>query len=441
MIFLAIGILVIWLCTWRARADTLILRLWCVVWGVSAIACAPLDTRSVVDISSAYVYLAVLTLMLAAGGAMGRLRGAHHRSPVATGYVDRWAHVCSKRRHLLTTVLLIGISFLSVRLLLNDLGKGIQIVWSLEEIAIAAAATSIERYSNDFEPSSITRIASTSMFLSALFAGWYWRRDQTWARVAVAVSASLPALLWTVILTTKASLLFWLIFYFSAYLAFRAPKFETTARRPAVRNAMRTRLTWIAGAVALVGFMFLVQLSRYGGDLDSQGEDVIRGLTVASVGHIYAFRDWFERAASWLPVSFGGRTFAGIFELVGLGVREAGLYRDDLVFVADSSTNVYSAIRGVTEDFGTAWTMAVFFIIGFVSGRIQTGSPTSAGNRAWLTTLAIWIIWSPIVSAYNYNSLVMACGVFILFSFQRARRTHVSPSPQPSTRIRQLPVR
>ena len=227
----------------------------------------------------------------------------------------------------------------------------------------------------------------------------------------------------------------------AAYLAFGDGDHTTQRTSAAPDRSVRTRLIWIAGFAALVTFMFLVQLSRYGGDLETQGDDVVKALTVASVGHVYAFRDWFEREASLIPQTFGSRTLAGIFELLGLGIRGIGIYGDNNVYFADSSTNVYSAIRGVTEDLGIPLAIVSTFLAGFVSGRIRAGSPNSAPNRAWLSVLLAWTIWSPIASIFTYNSLVLTCLLFVLFSFQKASPTHAAKDPQRSTRLRQLPLR
>lgn len=441
MILLALGILLVYCAARFNGSDTLVLRLWCAVWGISAFACAPIDTRGYADISTAFLYLLVLTATLAAGAGVGMLHRPRWQRTFPATASDPWVYVCSKRRHLLTLVGLVCLGFLSVQLLLNDLGKGLDSLKSLEEITLVAAAASIERYQNDFEPQPLTRVLATFMFLSASFAGWYWRRDASRWRILLAIAAFVPALLWTILLTTKATVLFWLIFYFATYLAFGDGDQTNRTRSAANSRNIRTRLVWIVGFAALVAFMFLVQLSRYGGDLETQGEDVVKALTVASVGHVYAFRDWFERDASLIPLTFGSRTFAGVFELLGLGIREIGIYGDNNVYFADSSTNVYSALRGVTEDLGIPLAVVATFLAGFVSGRIRAGSPNAAKNRAWLSVLLAWTIWSPIASIFSYNSLVLTCILLVLFSLQKASPTHATKNPQRSTRVRQLPLR
>ena len=156
-----------------------------------------------------------------------------------------------------------------------------------------------------------------------------------------------------------------------------------------------------------------MQVARYGGDLGVSTTDATDALVVSAFGHVFAFRDWFDRAGSWFPGFWGGRSFAGAVEVLGRTSREMGQYLGEDLQVGASSTNVYSAIRNLTEDFGVLASLVLFVFLGFLARRLEAGARVQPTAAAVLAVVASWVMWSPITSLFNYNSLIFSAVVFV----------------------------
>jgi hypothetical protein len=132
---------------------------------------------------------------------------------------------------------------------------------------------------------------------------------------------------------------------------------------------------------------------------------------VSTTGHIFALREWFESYAVLSPSNFGYHTFAGVFELFGATVRGQGLGYGD-VSVAGSTTNVYSALRNIVEDFGILVSVSLFGTFGVVAKVLA--KHRSLTSRAAHFMIIIWLMFSPFTSIYNYNSLLFASIVLVI---------------------------
>jgi oligosaccharide repeat unit polymerase len=397
MIFWALGMLIAFLLMRHARCDTLFVRVWCLAWGGSAFGAIPFETYDWWHFSWTAGFVLTLTACLGVGTWLGGGR-TRRNFLSATGQLS-WNRQLSAQTHLRLAVFCLVPSYLSVHLLLDDLGQNYTVFVSVEQLIASAAAASVARYHDDFSPGVWTRIFTSFVFLSGYISGWYMSRPdarRVWWIVALSF---LPALAWTILLTTKANVLLWMVFAASGFLTYRAR--DTISTRVGGRP-----LLWALGVVVVAAMMFGVQIARYGGDFEEEAGHVVGGLLVAAVGHTFALQDWFDRSATWLPFTWGSSSFAGVFEVLGYGQRELGLYADQDVAVGESFTNVYSALRNLVEDLGILPSCFLFLILGWWTPYLERSA--RAGPRAWLAVLLAWVLWSPFTSMFNYNSLIFA---------------------------------
>ena len=405
MIALTLGIVGLYALLRFLRCDTLLVRFWCLIWGVSAASAIPLETLPWWQVSWSALLIFGLTLCLGIGAKLGG--GRPRPLPRGSRNGTPWNQQLPPSLHWKIGLLCLLPAYLSVHLLLSDLGQGYEVFTSVDNLVVAAAAASVARYQYDFNASGIARALLTFVYLSALVSGWYASRHDAPKRWILPAMSLVPALGWTTLLTTKANLLFWMIFAGAALLAFG----DSRSRTP---TSGWTRFLWSVAVVALAALMFGVQLSRRGADTVDELAQVAEVLAVSGVGHVFALRQWFDESMNWLPQTLGARSFAGIFELIGAAPREAGLYGDQNVDVGDSFTNVYSALRGLIEDVGIALSFALFVALGWSGALFERR--TSALSRTFLAIQVAWILWSPITSVFNYNSLLFASALFALFT-------------------------
>lgn len=416
MILLALGILIIYFLFKFFRSDFLVFRIWCAVWGGSAIAAIPFESRNVFDFSDATVYLLVLTLAIGLGGCLSGLQ-LSRRLIVSAVAIDseQSSHGLSLCAHVWWLAISTLIGFLSIHMLLIDLGHDYSIFTDLNSLVAVSASSSIARYQDGFDPSPSTRFLTSFVYLAPFFAGWLARRISGWERVLMSLLSFLPALLWTILMTAKMAVLFWLSSYVSAFLCCRGITLNARASAQKTKSNMLMIIYGVIFVLLILLFLFWVQLSRYGNDWD-ESSHVVTVLSISAVGHHFAFREWFELKGNWFPEMFGARSFAGIFDVLGIAVRESGIYIDDNVKVGESQTNVFTAVRSITEDVGVILSICLFCFLGICTAFLEKRSMKNTDGNALLAVLTSWVIWSPITSAWAYNSLIFASVIFILIA-------------------------
>lgn len=403
MILQSLGLLVLYIVLHRVGAASLAVRVWCLVWGTSSVGGILLEDRAWWIVSPSMLFLFALTLALGLGtlAASPLLSASATRVKIASEF----NFGLSVRHHRWMLLACLAPGYLSVHLLLGELGQDYGLFLSAERLVASAAAASFARYNDGFDPAPVTRALVTFVYLGAMLAGSLACRTGAIGRWWLLLASFVPALAWATLLTTKANFLFWLVYALAGYLAFKPT--DATSRPRHWRLVAAAALL----AMAVLLLMIVTQANRAGGfDVIDMGH-LIDVLAVAAVGHVFALREWFDHAASAIPLTFGARNFAGVVEVLGLGQREPGLYGDDNVFVGGSFTNVYSVLRAVVEDLGAPLSVAAFALLG-AFGALAEGSRKPA-SRAALAVLLAWLLFSPITSIFAYNSLLLACLLFV----------------------------
>jgi len=147
---------------------------------------------------------------------------------------------------------------------------------------------------------------------------------------------------------------------------------------------------------------------------------VVRGHTYADVsegttsvrsnllGYLAVFDDWAQRRAPG-DMTLGGYTLAGVLELSGAKARTPAMDYEEIQLQSGIWSNIYTAWRGLLQDFSLPGATVLCFIAGVVAGRAYTR--VGSGQTSGIGTLAgyyAFLLWSPIVSIFNYNAVLLA---------------------------------
>jgi oligosaccharide repeat unit polymerase len=113
---------------------------------------------------------------------------------------------------------------------------------------------------------------------------------------------------------------------------------------------------------------------------------------------------------------------------VGLRSRLVGVY-SEYVTLEDGESNIYTAFRGLIEDFSLPGAAVFCVLVGFMAGRAYRF--TVAGRTIWVAALAgyyVFVLWSPIISVFVYNSLILAIvvGATMFRRKDQARARHLA---------------
>lgn len=185
----------------------------------------------------------------------------------------------------------------------------------------------------------------------------------------------------------------------------------------------------ILGVFSFFLLLFITMMFRYG-DLNIDTFNIITGKIISySLGHLPAFDLWYDGLNDDISnYTFGGRTFNGITNPLGILQREGGVFEDPVeISPFGDSTNVFTAFRFFIEDFGVVGSLLYLLIIGFICGSIYVQYQMKRNivlNVTLLSMIYFYIAWSFGTSIFAYTSyLALIIYIYIiLFFFLKSSR-------------------
>jgi oligosaccharide repeat unit polymerase len=296
------------------------------------------------------------------------------------------------------------LGFVTVVVDLASRGHGPQVFLSLKTLGDTARDFSVARYSNGWQEPIAARVLVAATYLGALLAGVaIATRDSGWTRWATLV-VFVPSALLAAILTTKTSLILPIAMGGSSFLATRL------AREPRLPHIdLKRALLMACALLAIGGVLILVQMGRYGYTNPDQARVVVSRFSVDLFAFLGVFSTWVE-GGGWrsLHPAWGFYDFAGLFDLFHLGHRAPGLYLQQ-VNVNGEPYNIYTAFRGLIEDFTLPGALIALAMLGF--GAETSYSRVRSGDVRYSAPLAAFYtftLWSFVVSVFIYNTILLA---------------------------------
>ncbi|HEY0829508.1 MAG TPA: O-antigen polymerase [Candidatus Dormibacteraeota bacterium] len=286
------------------------------------------------------------------------------------------------------------------------------IVQTIHHLAIA-------RNGGTWQEPALARVLTTATYLGPMLSGLMIgiRRSGSSRWLSLVVFA--PSVLITVVLTTKSSLLLPLALGASTYIATSI----AAGNSPALSWK---RAAWLVGlVVVLAGGFVLVQMARYAGWSSGRPAEVVQSLWQSVFPYLGVFSAWLQAngVSASLHPTFGQYTFAGAFDLLHIRTRVAGLYTEQFV-INGSQYNIYTAFRGVIQDFTLPGALVFLALVGF--GAELAYRRVRAGEVGFVGLLAAFYaatLWSFVVDVFIYNTIVLAFAILIGYLAIAARRS------------------
>jgi oligosaccharide repeat unit polymerase len=282
----------------------------------------------------------------------------------------------------------------------------------------ASRTFSIARYQDDYRMPLIARAGQMIVMFGALVCGYQFAADRGSMRRFEFFLPLIPLLMIAVVLTTRASVIFGLILWVSAYLA---ASFGLSGRldwRP-----LSPRGFVAASVIAvLVGVMFVALQFLRGGITDiGRLPEVLAHLKKWPLGGLAGFSAWFDSFSEEGP-THGYYTFTGIFDLLGIRARDTGLYLDYVDLGDGSFGNIFTIYRGLIQDF--TWVGAAVLILGFGMVSSTAVSLALRGRAAGVGLLVVLyplVLFSHVVSFYSFFGHFAAATLFLVALWISAR--------------------
>ncbi|MBT3676376.1 MAG: oligosaccharide repeat unit polymerase [Candidatus Marinimicrobia bacterium] len=198
----------------------------------------------------------------------------------------------------------------------------------------------------------------------------------------------------------RTSILLGLVLFFSSWMS----AFMVIRQAKTKENSY---LKFILGSgfliVSFTGFFILIQWLRQG--MDTIIVDLLLDrIRAYFFGYLSAFTQWAGQIDQ-LEITAGLTTFAGPFNLAGIIERPLGFYGP--VNISNGiSTNIFTAFRGLINDFSIAGSICIAFVLGFILQLIfQNRFHQTLIKTIPISMFYAFTLYSPLISIFHYNSI------------------------------------
>jgi oligosaccharide repeat unit polymerase len=285
--------------------------------------------------------------------------------------------------------------------------------------------SSVVRYAGE-QPPLLARLLVVWAYPAALLGGMSYAANRRYRDKLICFLPILVSLLLSLLQAAKANTLIGIALALSGFWGMKV-FISGGAYRPLSRKALL-----ILTALVTIGLLFFLATDTL--RTHKQEEDIAVDadwgrVKVSTLGYLAVFSQWTNGPSSAFQLNLGAYTFGGVLELVGLRSRQIGIYTQSVDFEGAAESNIFTAFRGLIEDFSLFGATIVCFLGGFFSGRAFLES--RAGRETGIVALAgffAFLIWSPLGSLFVYNGPILAIvvGIFVLRKCQNATRVRIT---------------
>jgi len=273
------------------------------------------------------------------------------------------------------------------------------------------------------------RLLRLWVFPAVLLGGFAAPLLRSRTKKLLALSGFVPSLFMGTAIASRFATLLAIACWMSGYLSMKC--FVSRGRFLITTKFVAALLIIVIAAVAMFAGLYAVR----GRPFDDASEASVK---IASdiLAYLAVFDSYAKKQHSE-PLSFGAYTIGGVFEFLGVKTRERNLNWEPIDLEGGISSNIYTAFRGLIDDFSFAGSMFLCLIAGALVGRAYSQLCSGRISLLWvLAAYYAWVLFSPIVSVFYYNSvplslliggLVLRDSKFDLLS----RRRMPAPIPRP----------
>lgn len=270
------------------------------------------------------------------------------------------------------------------------------------------------------------RIFRMWVFPSVLLGGFAAPLIQSRAKKLLTLSAFVPSLFMGTAIASRFATLVAIACWMSGYLSMKC--FLTRGRFRITTTFVAALLIIVLTAVSMFAGLYVVRGRKF----DDASEASVK--IASDILAYLAVFDSYARNQESHPLGFGVYTVGGVFEFLGIKTRVRNVNWEPVDLEGGISSNIYTAFRGLIDDFSFAGSMFLCLIAGALVGRAY--SQLCSGRISLLWVLAAYyafVLFSPIVSAFYYNSVLLS--LFIGALVLRDSRFSLLPRYQVPARV------
>lgn len=261
------------------------------------------------------------------------------------------------------------------------------------------------------------RLTRVWVFPAVILGGMSFATASSTSKKAISLLGFVPVLLIGSTLASRFGTAMAITCWVGSYLGMKTYRSKGNVRFPKT-------LLLAGGGVSVTALIMYVALGIVRGHELESSQTVYSYLTGNIFGYLSVF-DHFVKSWHGYHHTFGFSSLGGALELLGLGPRETALGYQEVALEDGVTTNIYTAFRGLIEDFSYPGAVLLLAVGGFFAGRAYTNS--CRGEISHVPVLVgyyCFFLWSPIISVFYYNSSILGLLVAWLFIRQQRVKLH-----------------
>lgn len=286
---------------------------------------------------------------------------------------------------------------------------------SLDNLAEMNHEFAVNRYSGDGGEDgtigAIIAVLNAMVYAAPLCGGFAHQYAATKGQKFIATLSLMPAFLVTMTNNTKAGMIGSLLLFFVSYTIGHFCRYK---KWPQIR--LKSIVFIILGFIFFLSIMLFSMMLRIGSIDLFTFAIVMQKIIVYAFGNVQSFDIWLSYYYWEQSNTFGVMTFLGIADALGLAQRVQGVY----TALLGTSSNVYTAFRGIVTDFGIVGGIVFISMQGFFL-RIAVNSIHSSYNPFIAVPFAMSILFfftfGMFVSPWTYLSFIMAFILLAIYIF------------------------
>lgn len=276
---------------------------------------------------------------------------------------------------------------------------------------------SMDRYYGDNAYSIVNQIFLVFSYTAPLWGGFCYRLMDKYGKV-ICFLTIFPSIFIALTQAVKLAMVTSIILWIAGFLVC------SHSYGLSLKIRFQKLLLIIVSVIGLFAILFVSMILRTGEISERIVEDITNKFFSYALGSVPSFDIWFSIGEQPTDLTYGGKTFYGITNFLGIMNRIQGVYDQWVVFGKNGfkgEGNVYTAFRMMVEDFGPAISCILFIGLGFLAKlsfkKLKIGSFPSF-HQTFAMAIYAYILLSFASSIFAYTSyLVMFALTFFILSY------------------------
>ncbi|EPC4044575.1 O-antigen polymerase [Enterobacter mori] len=311
--------------------------------------------------------------------------------------------VPAKHSNMMLTTLIM-FSFVGV---VSNLPGQILFPSNLDSLFALSHSNAVARYDGTLKVSIIYKVSSIFAYFTTFLMGMIYASTRSKKTLFLILLHFGVILMDSVVMAARAGMMLQLFCFLASFYAFS----YYNSSRKYYRVTFKKILLSLTFVCLIFLFFVIIQVVR-GGKTEYDITGIVSHVITWFVGYIPGFDYWINYLYDY-DVTYGQRTFVGLFDLLGISERVSGVY-PAIDIGSGRISNIFTAYRGLVEDFTMPGLYLVLFILGFLLS--YTPNVVVARRAKFLAPITSFIVffffWSYVINPFSYNVIFFAALMF-----------------------------